>query len=242
MTRVGNSGELGKDARVPGANFIELDVGDRLQAPIQTRSLGVGERWGELLEFGCVQEEEMGAKTIDGHTVLAVSGLWYRDVVEDSEAGAGGFELGSNNFEKVGDFETFKVEGTGRGGRGDGSVGGRGFCFCGGDAGSERGAGEALLEGAALLLSALLSSETLDRGAVAGLLCVDFIPVGWDKDTEDQSRCFRDILNDCADVTRHVMVWVPCFAAQLENVSNKLRQVAVKTRLGVARGSRGTNE
>ena len=160
MTRVGDGGELGEDARVPGTDFIELDVSNGFETPIETRPLGVGERRGELLELGCVQEEEMGAKTIDGHTVLTVSGLWYRDVVEDGEAGAGGFELGPNNFEEVGDFETFKVEGTGRGRRGDGGVGGG--SLSGGDARGEGGTGEALLEGAALLLSALIGDKALD--------------------------------------------------------------------------------
>ena len=39
MTCVGDSGELGENARVPGANFIKLDVGDGLQAPIDTLSV-----------------------------------------------------------------------------------------------------------------------------------------------------------------------------------------------------------
>ena len=160
MTRVGDSGELGKDARVPGADFVELDVGDRLQAPIQTCPLGVGERWGELLELDCVQEEETGTETVDGGTVLAVGRVWDRDVVEDSEACARGLELGSDDFEEVRDVQTLEIKSTGRGHRGDRGEGGG--SLSGGDARGEGGTGEALLEGAALLLSALIGDKALD--------------------------------------------------------------------------------
>ena len=60
MTGVGDGGELGENARVPSADFVKLDVRDGLQAPIQTRPLGVGKRRSELLELGCVEEEEVG--------------------------------------------------------------------------------------------------------------------------------------------------------------------------------------
>ena len=86
MTGVGDGGELGENARVPGADFVELDVRDGLQAPIQTRPLGVGKRRSEFLELSGVQEEEAGAKTINGRTVLAVGGVWDGNVVKDSEA------------------------------------------------------------------------------------------------------------------------------------------------------------
>ena len=104
MTRVGDSGELGKDARVLGADFVELDVCNRLQAPIQTRPLGVGERWGELLELSCVQEEETGTETVDGGAVLAVGRVWDRDVVEDGEASTRGLELSPNDLEEIRDL------------------------------------------------------------------------------------------------------------------------------------------
>ena len=44
MTRVGDGGELGEDARVPGVDFIELDVSNGFEIPVETRPLGVGER------------------------------------------------------------------------------------------------------------------------------------------------------------------------------------------------------
>ena len=107
-----------------------------------------------------MQEEETGAEVIDGRTVLAVGGVWDGDVVEDGEAGASGFELGADDFEEVRHLQTLKIKGAGRGRRGDGGVGGGGLS--GGDAGGERRAGEALLEGTALLLSTLLGGKTLD--------------------------------------------------------------------------------
>ena len=39
-------------------DFIEFDVGDELQAPIDTCSLGVGECQGKLLELRDMEEEE----------------------------------------------------------------------------------------------------------------------------------------------------------------------------------------
>ena len=104
MTGVGDGGELGEDARVPGADFIELDVSNGFETPIETRPLGVGERRGEFLELGGVQEEKTGAETIDGGAVLAIGRVWDRDVVEDGEAGAGGFKLGPDDLKEIGDL------------------------------------------------------------------------------------------------------------------------------------------
>ena len=104
MTCVGDSGELGKDARVPGTDLVELDVRDGLQAPIQTCPLGVGQRRGELLELGCVEEEETGTKAVDSRTMFSIGGVGDRDVVEDGEAGAGGFELSPDDLKEIGDL------------------------------------------------------------------------------------------------------------------------------------------
>ena len=104
MTRVGDSGEFGENARIPGADFTKLDVSNGLETPIETRPLGVGERRGEFLELGGVQEEKTGAETIDGGTVLAIGRVWDQDVVEDSKAGAGGFKLGPDDLKEIGDF------------------------------------------------------------------------------------------------------------------------------------------
>ena len=204
MTCVGDGGELGEDARVPSADFVELDVSNRFETPVEARPLGVGERRGELLELGGMQEEETGAEVIDGRTVFAVGGVWDGDVVKDGEAGASGFELGADDFEEVGHLQTLKVKGAGRGRRGDGGVGGGGLR--GGDAGGERGAGEALLEGTALLLSTLLGGEMLDRGAVAGLARVNLVPIGRSEGTGGHTGRFGDVLYDrvCrGDKARH---------------------------------------
>ena len=229
MTCVGNGGELGKDARVSGAGFVELDVRDGLQAPIQTRPLGVGKRRGEFLELSGVQEEEAGAKTINGRTGIAVGGVWDGDVVKDGEAGASGFEFGADDFEEVGHLQTLKVKGAGRGRRGDGGVGGGGLR--GGDAGGERETGEALLEGTALLLSTLLGGETLDGGAVAGLTRVNFVPISGGEGARGYAGRFGDVLNDRADVASRVMVWAARLATRLDDVGDELGEVAAKTRL-----------
>ena len=229
MTRVGNGGELGEDARVSGADFVKLDVGNRLQAPIETRPLGVGKRRGQLLELGGVEEEETGTKSIDGRAMFAIGGVGDGDIVEDGEASAGCFELGPDDLEEVGDFETLKVEGAGRGRRGNGSVGGGGLR--GGDAGGERGAGEALLEGTALLLSTLLGGETLDGGAVAGLAHVNLVPISRSEGTGGYTGRFGDVLYDRADVARRVVIGASRLATRLEDVSDELVEVAAKTRL-----------
>ena len=104
MTRVGYGGEFGENARIPGADFTKLDVGNGFETPIETRPLGVGERRSKFLELGGVQEEKAGAETIDGGAVLAVGRVWDRDVVEDGEAGAGGFKLGTDDFKEIGDL------------------------------------------------------------------------------------------------------------------------------------------
>ena len=88
MTCVGDGGKLGENARVPSADFIELDVSNRFETPVETRPLGVGKRRGELLELGGVQEEETGAEVIDGGAMLTIGGVRDRDVVEDSQTGA----------------------------------------------------------------------------------------------------------------------------------------------------------
>ena len=160
MTGVGDGGELGENARIPSADLVELDVRDGLQAPIQTCPLGVGQRRGELLEFGCVEEEETGAEAVDGRTMFSIGRVGDWDVVEDGEASAGCLELSSDNLEEIGDLQTLEVEGARCGRRGDRGEGGG--SLSGGDARGEGGTGEALLEGAALLLSALIGDKALD--------------------------------------------------------------------------------
>ena len=83
-----------------------------------------------------------------------------RDVVEDSQTGASRLELSSDNLEEIGDLQTLEVEGARCGRRGDRGEGGG--SLSGGDARGEGGTGEALLEGAALLLSALIGDKALD--------------------------------------------------------------------------------
>ena len=46
-----------------------------------------------------MQEEKASAKMINSRTVLAVGGVWDRDVVKDGKVGASGLELGSNDFD-----------------------------------------------------------------------------------------------------------------------------------------------
>ena len=104
MTRVGDGGEFGENARIPGVDFTKLDVSNGLETPIETRPLGVGERRGEFLELGGVQEEKTGAETIDGGAVLAIGRVWDRDVVEYGEASARGFEFSPDNLEEIRDF------------------------------------------------------------------------------------------------------------------------------------------
>ena len=229
MTCVGDGGELGKDARVPGADFIELDVRDGLQAPIQTCPLGVGQRWGELLEFGRVEEEETGTKAVDSRTMFSIGGVGNWDVVEDGKASAGCLELSSDDLEEIGNLQALEVESTGRGRRGDGGVSGGGLR--GGDAGGKRGASKTLLERAALLLGTLLGGKALDRGAMAGLARVNLVPIGGGEGAWGYSGHFRDVLNDSADVARRVVVRASRLAARLENVGDELGEVAAKTRL-----------
>ena len=122
------------------------------------------------------------------------------------------------------------LAGAGRGRRGDGSVGGGGLRSS--DAGGERGAGKALLEGTALLLSALLSGEALGRGAVAGLMRVDLVPISGGEGAGGHAGCFRDVLNDCANVASRVVIWAARLATRLDDVGDELGEVVAKTRLG----------
>ena len=230
MTCVGDGGKLGKDARVPAADLVELDVRDGLQAPIQTCPLSVGQRRGELLELGCVEEEETGAEAVDSRTMFSVGGVRDWNVVEDGEASAGCLELSSDNLEEIRNLQALEVEGTGRGRRGNGSEGGGGFC--GGDARGKGGAGKALLERAALLLSALLSNETLNGGAVAVLTRVNLVLVSRGEGAGGYAGRFRDVLNNRADVARCVVVWAARLATRLDDVGDELGEVAAKTRLG----------
>ena len=144
MTRVGDGGEFGENARIPGADFTKLDVSNGLETPIETRPLGVGERRGEFLELGGVQEEEMSVETINSHTMFTVGRVGDRNVVKNSKAGAGGFELNFNDLKKIGDFQLFKIKCTGHRHQDDRSEDGRGLC--GGDVRGEGGTGEALFE------------------------------------------------------------------------------------------------
>ena len=229
MTGVGDSGELGENARVPSADLVELDVRDGLQAPIQTCPLGVGKRRGQLLELGGVEDEETGTKAVDGCAMFSIGGVRDGDVVEDSEAHAGGFEFGPNDLEKIGDFQALRVKCARCGCWGNGGVGGGGLC--GGDARGEGGAGKALLEGAALLLSALLGNETLNRGAVAVLTRVDLVPVSRGEGAWGYTGRFGNVLDDGADVARRVVIGASRLAARLEDVGDELGEVAAKTRL-----------
>ena len=124
MTRVGDGGEFGENARIPGADFTKLDVSNGLETPIETRPLGVGERRGEFLELGGVEEEETGAKAVDSRTMFSIGGVGDWDVVEDGEAGTGCLELSSDDLEEIGNLQALEVEGTGRGRRGNGSESG----------------------------------------------------------------------------------------------------------------------
>ena len=150
-------------------------------------------------------------------------------IVEDGEARSGGLEFGPDDLKEIGDFQAFEVECTGRRRRGDGGVGGRGLR--GGYARGERGAGEALLEGTAPLLSALLGGESLDGGTVAGLACVDLVPIGWGEGSGGCAGRLGDVLDDSANVARCVMVRASRLAARLKDVGDELGEVAAKTRL-----------
>ena len=230
MTRVGDSGEFGENARIPGADFAKLDVSNGLETPIETRPLGVGERRGEFLELGGVQKEETGAETIDGNAMLTIGRVRDRDVVEDGEASAGCLELGSDDLEEVGNLQALEVEGTGCGCRGNGSE--SGGSLRGSDAGGERGAGKTLFERTALLLSALFGGESLDGGTVAGLARIDLVSIGWGEGSGGYAGRFGDVLHDSADVARCVVVRPTSLAARLKDVSDELGEVATKTRLG----------
>ena len=184
---------------------------------------------GELLELGCVKEEEAGVKAIDSRTMCSIGGVGDWDVVEDGEAGAGCFELGSDDFKEIGNFQVLEIEGTGRGRWDNGSV--SGGSLRGGDAGGERGASETLLERTALLLSTLLGGETLDGGAVAGLARVNLVPISRSEGTGGYTGRFGDVLYDRADVARHVVIGAPRLAARLKNVGDELGEVAAKARL-----------
>ena len=171
----------------------------------------------------------MGAKAIDSRTMFSIGGVGDWDVVEDGEASAGCLELSPDDLEEIRDLQALEIEGTGRGRQGNGSEGGGGLC--GGDARGEGGTGKALLEGAALLLSVLLGNKTLNRGAVAVLTRVDLVPVGRGEGAGGYSGRFGDVLNNCADVARCVVVGSSRLAARLEDVGDELGEVTAKTRL-----------
>ena len=89
-----------------------------------------------------------------------------------------------------------------------------------------------MLEGAALLLSALLGNETLNGGAVAVLTRVDLVPVSRGEGAWGYSGRFGDVLDDRADVASRVVVWAARLATRLDDVGDKLGKPAAKTRLG----------
>ena len=80
-------------------------------------------------------------------------------------------------------------------------------------------------------MSALFGGEAVDGGAVAGLARVNLVPVGWGKGAGGYAGRFRDVLNNRADVARCVVVRASRLAARLEDVGDKLGEVAAKTRL-----------
>ena len=88
-----------------------------------------------------------------------------------------------------------------------------------------------MLKRAALLLSALFGNEALDGGTVAGLACVNLVPIGWGEGAGGYAGRFGDVLYDCADVTRRVVVRSSRLAARLKDVGDELGKVAAKTRL-----------
>ena len=81
---------------------------------------------GKLFELGGVEEEETGTEAVDSRAMLTVGGVGNRDIVKNSKASAGSFELGLDDLEEIRDLQTFKVECTGcrrRGNRGESSRG-----------------------------------------------------------------------------------------------------------------------
>ena len=60
---------------------------------------------------------------------------------------------------------------------------------------------------------------------------VDLVPVGWGEGAGGYAGRFRDVLYDCADVTRRVVVGASRLAARLKDVGDELGEVAAKTRL-----------
>ena len=65
---------------------------------------------------------------------------------------------------------------------------------------------------------------------------VDLVPVGWGEGAGGYAGRFGDVLYDCADVTRRVVVRSSRLAARLKDVGDELGQVAAKARL--RRGAR----
>ena len=104
MTGIGNGGELGENLQVLGADFAKLNVCNGFETPIDMCPLGVGKHWGKLLKLGGMKEEEVGTETVDNCAMFTVGRVRDRDVAENSEANAGGLELGSDDLEEIGDF------------------------------------------------------------------------------------------------------------------------------------------
>ena len=98
--------------RVLGTDFVEVDVCNRFQTPVETCPLGMGEHQGELLELGSVKEEEAGTMMVDGCTMFSIGRVRDGDVVEDGKAGASGFEFSSNDLKKIRDLQALEVEST----------------------------------------------------------------------------------------------------------------------------------
>ena len=96
-----------------------------------------------------------------------------------------------------------------------------------------------MLKRAALLLSALFGDKALDGGTVAGLACINLVPIGWGEGAGGYAGCFGDVLDDGADVARRVVIWAARFTTRLKNVGDEWGKVAAKTRLrGGARFAR----
>ena len=63
-----------------------------------------------------------------------------------------------------------------------------------------------LFKGAVLLLNVLLDNKLLNGGAMAGLACVNLIPVGRSEGAWGYAKCFRNVLYNHANVASCVVV------------------------------------
>ena len=86
---LGVSGSCSQKAHLtPGVDFVEFDVGNGFQTPIDTCSLSVGECWSELLELCNMGKEKAGIKAVNSRAMFTIGRVGDRDVIEDGEVGA----------------------------------------------------------------------------------------------------------------------------------------------------------